>query len=166
MTITLIAALAKNGTIGDDGELPFYCPEDLKWFKQNTRDKTVIMGRKTYESIGHALPKRVNIVVTRGPVENETIAQYRDVITMPSPAMAIHLASIENEDVFIIGGGEMYQQTIDLADRLLITHFDQEHPGQCRFPDIDPEEWDQRLVKQGSENTTELSYAFYEYTRR
>ncbi len=140
MSITLIAAVAEDNVIGKDNQIPWHIPEDLKRFKTLTLGHTLIMGRKTFESIlktlGHPLPGRKNVVVTRSedfqaPPEVEIRHSVHDALT-----------AHENEDVFIIGGAEIYAQTIDSADRLCITHVLQNIPGDTYFPAIKQTEWE------------------------
>jgi len=153
VTITLVAAVARNGTIGADGGLPWHLPADLKRFKALTMGHPMVMGRKTFDSIGRALPGRRTIVVTRDPGWNAP-----GVETVPSVAAA--LAAVGDDEVMVVGGGEIYAQTIGLADRLEITQVDVDVPGDTRFPDIDPAGW------QVIERTAAEGYAFVSYTRR
>lgn len=138
--ISLVAAVAKNGVIGKDGGLPWYLPEDLKRFRAMTTGKTVLMGRKTFESImrrnNKPLPNRKNVVVTRDTAYQapEGVIVFHDI----SEA----LESLKNEDVMVIGGGQIYEQTIDRADALYITHVDQNIDGDVFFPKIDPSKWE------------------------
>jgi dihydrofolate reductase len=137
--IALIAAVSKNGVIGAKGDLPWHIPEDLKHFRETTAGKTVVMGRKTFESImarnGKPLPNRVNVVISR-----ET--DY----AVPEGVRLFHsiddaMAALTNQEIFIIGGGEIYRQTIDQADTLFITHVNQEIEGDAFFPEISPDKW-------------------------
>lgn len=153
MTITLVAAVARNGTIGAGGGLPWHLPADLKRFKALTMGHPMIMGRKTFDSIGRALPGRRTIVVTRDP---DWCAP--GVETAPSVPAA--LAAVGDAEVMVVGGGEIYAQTIELADRLEITQVDVDVPGDTRFPVIDPANW------QETERTEFDGYAFTGYTRR
>jgi dihydrofolate reductase len=157
--LTLIAAVAKNGTIGDKNNLPWHLPEDLKRFKELTAGKTVIMGRKTFDSIfarlGKALPNRTNVVITR----QTDIKMPEGVIVQSSIEDA--LRSYGGSDVFVIGGGEIYRQTIDKADKLYITHVEKEVEGDTKFPDINPEKW--RLAS--TEKHDDYSFAIYERTQ-
>ncbi len=157
--LTLIAAVAKNGTIGDKNNLPWHLPEDLKRFKELTAGKTVIMGRKTFDSIfarlGKALPNRTNVVITR----QTDIKMPEGVIVQSSIEDA--LRSYGSSDVFVIGGGEIYRQTIDKADKLYITHVEKEVEGDTKFPDINPEKW--RLAS--TEKHDDYSFAIYERTQ-
>ncbi|EKD32718.1 MAG: hypothetical protein ACD_76C00161G0017 [uncultured bacterium] len=137
--ITIIAAVAKNGVIGKNNELPWDIPEDLKRFRELTRGKTVLMGRKTFESIvtklGTPLPKRTNVVITR-----QTDYTAPDgVLVFQSVDSA--LASLSDQDICIIGGAEIYRQTIDRTDALEITHLDRDYEGDTVFPNIDPQMW-------------------------
>lgn len=138
MSISLIAAVAKNGVIGSRNAIPWHIPEDMKRFRALTVGHLVLMGRKTWESLPEKfrpLPKRINIVITRQrdyplPAEVERFATIDD-------AVAAH----PNEQIFVIGGGEMYRQTIDRADTMYITEVDEEYEGDTTFPDIDPRIW-------------------------
>ena len=155
--ISLIAALDKNNVIGRENALPWYLPEDLKRFRKLTTGKTVLMGRKTFDSIikrnGKPLPNRKNVVVTRdqGFQAPEGVLVYNDLNKA--------ISDLKSEDLFIIGGGQIYAQTIDLADTLYITHVDMEAPGDVYFPVIDPQKW-QRIEKEKHD-----SYSFCTYTR-
>lgn len=131
--LCLIAAVGQNGEIGKDGALPWRLPEDLKRFKAITSGHAVIMGRKTFDSIGRALPNRRNIVVTRSnPVLPEGVERAGSVDD------AIALARQTDAEPMVIGGGEIYRATIEQATRLEITEVLQEVPGaDAFFPSID-----------------------------
>lgn len=142
MDIVIHAAVAENGIIGADGDMPWRLSSDLKRFKAGTMGKPVVMGRKTFESIGRPLPGRLNIVVTRDRTWS------RDgVETTGSLDDAVRLATVRArcmtgaDEIAIIGGGEIYAQAIDRADRLHITHVLAEVDGDTRFPAIDPSVW-------------------------
>jgi dihydrofolate reductase len=134
----MIAAVAENNVIGSNGALPFKLSTDLKRFKALTLGKPVIMGRKTFESIGKALPGRTNIVISRSPffsAENTISARSLD------EAIRVGVASTianNDDDIYIIGGGEIYAQAMIRADRLLITHVEAIVEGDTVFPVIDP----------------------------
>ena len=128
--ISIIAAVSNNGVIGVDNKLPWDLPEDLKRFKELTTGNVVIMGRKTYESIGKPLPNRINIVITR----NKDFF-VPDVLTANSLNSAL-LKAGGNKDIFIIGGGEIYKQSMGFADKLYITEVDMEVEGDTKFPTI------------------------------
>ncbi|MDP3741604.1 MAG: dihydrofolate reductase [bacterium] len=137
--ISLIAAIDKNRVIGHENDLPWYLPEDLKHFRKLTTGMTVLMGRKTYDSIvrrlGKPLPGRKNVVVTRDPAfpAPEGVLVYND--------LSKAISDLQNDDLFVIGGGQIFSQTIDLADTLHITHVDMKAPGDIYFPQIDPGKW-------------------------
>nr|AIA17897.1 Dihydrofolate reductase [uncultured bacterium] len=137
--IALVAAVAKNGVIGAKNDLPWYLPEDLKRFKEITTGKTVLMGRKTFESImarlKKPLPNRINIVITR----NLDYKVPEGVVVQADVASAMR--SHGSSDIFIIGGGEIFAQTFDLADTLYITHVDKDVEGDVYFPKIDLKKW-------------------------
>tara|TARA_A200000113_G_scaffold204303_1_gene199893 strand:- start:1123 stop:1635 length:513 start_codon:yes stop_codon:yes gene_type:complete len=137
MKIAMIAAMAKNRIIGADNDMPWHLPADLKHFKAITLGKAVIMGRKTYESIGRALPGRPNIVITSN-------ADYSlsDATVVDSPESAFEVAKAlssergENDEIMIIGGGTIYQSFLDKADKLYLTHIDLAVQGDTQFPDF------------------------------
>lgn len=131
MDVTLIAAKAANGVIGKGGKLPWNYPEDLRHFKEATKGHTVIMGRKTYESIGRPLPNRKNIVVS-------STLQSPDVTVVPSLKEAFQ-ECLEDEEVFIIGGQNIYQEALDnhVVDKMLITEIKQAYEGDVFFPEIE-----------------------------
>jgi dihydrofolate reductase len=165
MIISLIAAVAKNNVIGVKGDLPWYLPKDLKFFATTTRGHHVIMGRKNYDSIPEKyrpLPHRPNIVVTRNPEFHDSNV---DIFT--SIQSAIDFAKSKNEkEVFIIGGGEIYNQTIQLADKLYLTHVDTEIDGDTHFPSFNQSEWTRELVlEQEQNNVHNHSFKTYIYNR-
>ncbi len=137
--ISIVVAVAANGVIGRDGDLPWRLSTDLKRFKALTIGKPVIMGRKTWASLGRPLPGRANIVITRNA---EFAAEGAEVV--PSLDAAIALANREAEatgvdEICVIGGGEIYRQSITLADILHVTEVQAEVDGDTRFPNIDPQ---------------------------
>ncbi|MGB9097513.1 type 3 dihydrofolate reductase [Erwinia sp.] len=134
MMISLIAAMAADRVIGMDNAMPWHLPADLAWFKRQTLDKPVIMGRRTWESIGRPLPGRLNIVISSQPGEAEGVTW----VTSIDEALQ---AAGEVEEVMVIGGGRIYEQLLPRADRLYLTHIDAEVVGDTTFPDFEPEEW-------------------------
>ncbi|MDY7107407.1 MAG: dihydrofolate reductase [Planctomycetota bacterium] len=135
MIVTIIAAMSENRIIGRAGALPWRLPADLKRFKSLTTGHTVIMGRRTYESIGRPLPDRRSIVVTRD-------AGYRaeGVVVVLSLEDALQQVA-DDEEVFIIGGGEIYRHALPVADRLELTILHAEVEGDTRFPALDFKDW-------------------------
>jgi len=136
--LSLIAAIAENNCIGKNNSLPWHIPEDLKHFKEITSGKIVLMGRKTWESIPEKfrpLPKRTNIVITRQ--KDFSVPAGVEVYQEIEPALAAH----PDEEIVVIGGAEIYRQTVDWADRLYITEVDQTVDGDAFFPEIAPTLW-------------------------
>lgn len=132
--ISLIAALAADRVIGMENAMPWDLPADLAWFKRNTLNKPVIMGRLTWESIGRPLPDRKNIVISRHPGSDERVTWVRSV----EEAIA---ACGDVEEIMVIGGGRIYEQLLPLAQRLYLTHIDAEVEGDTHFPEYEPDEW-------------------------
>jgi dihydrofolate reductase len=129
MRIAMIAAMANNRVIGKDNQMPWHLPADLKHFKKVTLGKPVIMGRKTYQSIGKALPGRRNIVISR---QSDALTADADWVQSIEQALAL----VQHEaEVMIIGGAEIYRQVLPLADTLYITDIDLNVEGDAFFPD-------------------------------
>jgi len=133
--ISLIAAVAENRVIGNGNALPWRLPADLKHFRELTTGHPVIMGRRNYESIGRALPQRTNVVVTRQPDY-----RARDCIVVDSLEAAFEVCGDASE-IFIIGGAEIYAQTVDRAGRLYLTLVHAAVPGDTFFPEVDWSPW-------------------------
>jgi dihydrofolate reductase len=139
MRINLIAAMANNGVIGKDNAMPWHLPADFAWFKRHTLGHPVLMGRKTFESIGKPLPGRRNVVITRN-------TDWRKAGVEVAPSLDAALALLNpSDDVFVIGGGDVYAQALPLADRLLITFVDVHIEGDTRFPPWHRERWRETL---------------------
>ena len=138
MTVSLVVAASTNNVIGRDGGLPWHLPDDLRHFKRITTGKPLIMGRRTFESIGKPLPERQNIVMTRDP---DYAAEGCDVVS--SVDEALELAG-DAEEVMIIGGGQVYRDFLSRADRIYMTRVQAEVQGDTLFPDFDKSAW--RLV--------------------
>lgn len=135
--ISIIAAIGNNNELGNNNDLLWHLPNDLKHFKALTSGRTIIMGRKTWESLPfRPLPNRRNIVITR-----DTNAQFECAEVFPSIESALN--STSNEEVFIIGGGQIYAQALPFADRLYITHVDGTFDANVFFPEINTTVWKQ-----------------------
>lgn len=134
MNLSLIVAMTKNHVIGKDNQMPWHLPADLAWFRQNTTGKPVIMGRKTFESIGRPLPKRTNIVLSRQPFMHE------GVVWKASLESALDFAR-DSEEIMLIGGGQLFKQYLPQADRLYLTEIQTELEGDTFFPQIDWHDW-------------------------
>jgi dihydrofolate reductase len=133
--ISIIAAVAANRVIGAGNKLPWHLPDDLRHFKHLTRGHAIITGRRNYESIGRPLPERHNIVVTR---QRDFSAAGCTVVRSIAEALD---AARDDPEIFVIGGGEIYRQTLPLAKRLYLTRVRASPPGDAFFPDYDPGEW-------------------------
>lgn len=136
MIISIIAAMDNNRLIGSENGLPWHLPADFKHFKAVTLGKPVVMGRKTFESIGRPLPGRKNIVVSRSGFQAD------GVVTVASIEAALAEVS-DVEEVMIIGGANFYQQMISKAQRMYLTHVDADCKGDAWFPEFDQSEWEE-----------------------
>jgi len=142
MKFSIIAAMSKNRAIGKDNKIPWYIPEDIKYFKEKTIKKPVIMGRKTYESIGKLLPDRINIIITRKldyVVDGAIIVN--DILEAIGEAISL-FGSIENDEneVMVIGGAEIYEEALPYSDKVYLTIIDSEIDGDVFFPELN-DEW-------------------------
>lgn len=155
MELIIIVARAKNGVIGADNQLPWKLPEDLKHFKETTLGHPIIMGRNTWESLGRPLPGRRNIVVSRNtrysPEGAEVFSSLDDAID----------ACSGSDKVFIIGGAQIYEQAMNMADTLIVTEVDIEVVGDAHFPNIDPENWEE--IARESHHNGNLAFDFVTY---
>jgi len=159
--IALIAAVAENGVIGVDGEMPWHLPADLRHFKETTMGHPVVMGRLTYESIaadiGGPLPGRTNIVLSRGSPDLPD-----DVVVVDSVEAAVDAAegaAGEGETVFVIGGATIYEQFLPRADRLVLTEIHDTYEGDTKFPSWDRSDWIERSREDHD------GFSFVEYDR-
>ncbi|MGV1009472.1 MAG: dihydrofolate reductase [Dermatophilaceae bacterium] len=134
MTITMIAAVARNGVIGDGERMPWHLPQDLAHFRATTMGHTLLMGRRTFAAIGRVLPGRRHIVLTRDRAWHhpgvEVAHSFEEGLALAGPT-----------EVFVAGGGQVYQLGMPYAQRLVITHVDLDAQGSVTFPHIDPREW-------------------------
>jgi dihydrofolate reductase len=160
MTISLIVAVAENGVIGKKGTvLPWRLPADLAHFKELTMGHTIIMGRKTYDTIGRPLPGRQNIVISRDP--NYHVDGCETAISVEAA-----LSKASSEEVFIIGGGEIFKQTLPLASKLYITRVDSSPEGDVTFT-YDETEWEEvSSESHPADDKNEFSYSFVDLARK
>lgn len=168
VSITLIAAMAKNRVIGKDGKMPWYCKEDFEWFRENTRGKVVVMGRKTHESIGRALPDRHNLVLTRQR-DYQPFSGATRLSTLDDVFRHVGLTNdgqYRGGEIMVIGGGEIYNLFLPLANKVLLTHFDHSFEGDALFPLLGAAEWEETKLREGYSCTPELPFSFWEYRRR
>ncbi len=162
--ISLIAAIGKNNELGKNNTLVWSMPTDLKYFREKTSGHPVIMGRKTFESIGHPMPNRQNIIITR---DKSYLRHGVDVVH--SLEEALNLARVpldKNEEIFIIGGQEIFKKAMPIADRLYITHIDAEDKdANVFFPEIIPVVWNEisrEEHKKDEENPFDYTFSVYE----
>lgn len=141
MKISMIVAAAKNRVIGKENALPWYLPEDLKYFKAKTIGKPVIMGRNTYDAIGKPLPNRVNIVISRNPS-----LKINGAVVVGTAAAALQQAEaacreMGADEVMVIGGEQIYQLLLNRAEKVYLTEVDIAVEGDAYFPELDPKTW-------------------------
>lgn len=170
MTVTIVAAIARNGVIGKDGKLPWHFPEDMKHFRSLTTGHVVIMGRKTWDSIGRKpLPNRINVVITSTPKEIAT----KDIDVLAGSdigSAAIEFFKGTNKEIFIIGGASIYKEALPIADRMVITHINGEYEGDVFFPEVNASEWreineEYIMFRDGDLPGDQLSVVTYEKIR-
>lgn len=164
MILSSIVAASENNAIGKDNELPWHLPKDLQFFKRTTLGKPVLMGRKTYESMGKPLPGRLNIVVTR----QKDLQVAAEVLVVDNVDEGIRIMEREGPDEgFIIGGGTIFEQTMDLIDRIYFTRVHTEIEGAAAFfPDIDHSHW--KMVweeKHVADEKHKYDFTFQKYER-
>ncbi|MGP8214354.1 MAG: dihydrofolate reductase [Bacteroidia bacterium] len=161
MIVSLVAAAAENNVIGKNNALPWRMPADMKFFKNLTMGHTVIMGRKTYESMGKPLPGRKNIIITR----NKKFTA-KDCIVLSSFSEISEHCKAESE-IFVIGGAEIYQQFIHNADKIYLTRIHHNFTGDSYFPDIQADEWEQTGFSYfPKDEKNPYPYSFIEFSRR
>mgnify|MGYP002624073678 CR=1 FL=1 len=162
MIISHIAAVAKNKVIGNKGDLPWDLPEDMKFFRQKTSGHIIIMGRKTYESFPKPLKNRLHVVITRQ--ENYQASDGVEVFKNIEEALEFCKSKTPEwgEEVFIIGGGEIYKQTLNRADQLYITELDKEFEGDAQYPDFEKD----FIIAEKDERFEPFPFAFCLYTRK
>ncbi len=161
MKISLIVAMARNRTIGVNNTLPWRIPEDLRHFKALTMGHHMIMGRKTFDSIGKPLPGRTTVVVTR----NQTF-QAEGCIVVHSLEDAV-AACANDEEIFVVGGAELYAQALPLASTLYLTEIEQDVDGDAYFPQFDRSKWAETArVRRSQAEPQPLAYDFVTYRRK
>ncbi len=166
MRLSLIVAVAENGVIGRDNDLPWRLSGDLKRFKAVTMGKPVVMGRKTFDSIVRPLPGRANIVLTR---DTEFFAEGIEVANSLSEAIAIGQSAATKssaEEIMVIGGAKIYEAALAEADRLYVTEVHSDIEGDVRFPNIDRRVWKEvsrEFCEAGSGETCDYSFVQYDH---
>ncbi|MCL1924450.1 MAG: dihydrofolate reductase [Defluviitaleaceae bacterium] len=156
--MNIIACMAKNRVIGKNGKMPWHIKEDLKYFKEKTMYKTIIMGRKTFESLPGLLPNRKHIILSRKPFDSE----YPQIEVTNLEEIKKNIKAYEDD--FIIGGGEIYEKMLPYAKKLYITLVNIELEGDTYFPKINYDEWN--LTKERESNNEQYNYKFLVYERK
>ncbi len=141
MKLALIWAMANNRTIGRNNDLPWRLPEDLKYFKRTTLGKPIIMGRKTWDSIGKPLPGRTSIVISRDPTFTLAGAKVAGTLQAAIELAKAEVSDEENEEAMVIGGAEIFALALPMADRLYLTQVHADVEGDVFFPDFDTNAW-------------------------
>jgi dihydrofolate reductase len=167
MILSSIAAMSRNRVIGKDNKLPWHIPEDLKFFRAKTKGHVMILGRKTFESIGKPLPNRFHIVVTRQEdfkFEDPTVEVVHD---LPTAIELAHMLTTKykakfGDEVFVVGGGEIYKQSMDVVDRIYLTVIEQDFEGDAKFPEFS--EKDFKLTHK-EDHTDPVPFSFRTYDR-
>jgi dihydrofolate reductase len=160
--ISLLVAMDRNRVIGKNNQLPWHLPADLAYFKKLTMGHTIVMGRKTFESIGRVLPGRENVIVTRNPSFTK-----ENCIIIHSIEKIKKLAAEKNDEIFIIGGAEIFKETLPFADRLYITKIEAEFPGDTFFPPFDESQWQLISCEKGpKDEKNPYDYYFLVYERK
>lgn len=164
--LSLIVATAENGTIGRDNQLPWHLPGDLAYFKRTTLGKPVLMGRKTFESIGRPLPGRPNLVITRQQqwqAEGVTVCHSLEQAIAEARQMP---EAIEKGEIMVIGGAELYRQALPMADRIYLTQVHAQVEGDAWFPELDADHWRQvSSQRHGAEGFNPYDYSFIVLSR-
>jgi len=157
--LSIIVATDKKHGIGINNQLPWHLPEDLAHFKRSTSGHPILMGRKTFDSIGRPLPKRRNIVITRNQNwQHEGV----DAVTSLEDGLAL----VANQNAFVIGGAEIYQQALAFAQQLIVTEIQQEYECDAFFPKIDPVIWQESSREYFVAESNQLHYAIVTYIRK
>jgi dihydrofolate reductase len=167
LQIALIAAVANNGVVGRDNQLPWHLPGDLPYFRRITMGKPVVMGRKTWDSIGRPLPGRTNIVISRQPDLELEGARVVDTVEA-ALALAEAVAEIDGvTELMVIGGAQIYALALPLAQRLYLTEVHAEVTGDARFPDWDRSQWlETSRDRHSAHDSNPYDYSFVVYERR
>lgn len=166
LPVSLIVAATRNQVIGRDNQMPWHLPADLRYFKQCTLGKPIIMGRKTWESLGRPLPGRLNLVVTR---QTDITLEGAEVFTDLQAAIQRGQAWASEQgvdEVMVIGGGQLYQQALALTQRVYLTRIDLELEGDTFFPVLDAQQWQQIEAQAHPAQAQEPGYTFEVWQRR
>ena len=162
MILFHIVAVSKNDVIGKNNDLPWSIPEDMKFFREKTKGKALIMGRKTFDSVGHPLPHRLNVVITR---QKDYHPEGAVVVSSMDEALALCESKMNEygEEVFIIGGGQIFKETINMVDIIYLTRIHKDFDGDIKYPKVNPlffEEIERR------DREEPVPFSFLTYRRR
>lgn len=164
MTLSHIVAVSQNDVIGVNNDLPWDIPEDMKFFRDKTKGKALIMGRKTFESVGHPLPNRLSVIVTR---QKNYKVEGPQAVIQPDIKSAIEYCRSQiskyGDEIFIIGGGEIFRDTMDLVDVIYLTRIHKDFAGDVKYPKVDPTKFD--LVEQ-RDRQEPVPFSFLTYSRK
>lgn len=168
MILSAIAAMAQNRVIGKNNKLPWHLPEDLKFFKEKTKGRVLIMGRKTFESLGKPLPNRFHIVITRQEsykFEDPNVQVVHDLKTAVELA---HMLTTKykakfGDEVFVCGGGEIYKESLDVVDRIYLTVIEHDVEGDAQFPEFSENDFN---LSHKDARTEPFAYSFRTYSRK
>lgn len=164
INISIIAAIAENNVIGKDNDLLWHLPADFKHFKATTMGKPMVMGRKTFQSLPGLLPGRAHIIVSRSGFEADGTHSASSL--EEGIALAKELAEKDGQDeIFIIGGAQIYAQSLEHADRLVITHVHRTYEGDAHFPEISPENWNVQSEEHVAAKDDKPAFTIKEYRR-
>lgn len=159
--VTIIVAMDRNNVIGKNGDIPWNCPADMAWFKSFTRNKAVVMGRKTYESIGRPLPNRTNVVVTRNPY-----AKFpTEVERVSEVEKALYVAKSYCDHVVVIGGAEIYREAMEYVDEMYITMMHGEWEGDAVFPSLGEDTWSIEVLETKRCPDSQIDFSILKLTR-
>ncbi|AIF43619.1 dihydrofolate reductase [Virgibacillus sp. SK37] len=160
--ISLLVAMDKNHVIGHNNGMPWHLPKDLRFFKEKTTGQTIIMGRKTFDSMGGSLPNRKNVVISRNKKLKNEVEVIHDLETVKE-----WNRQHPEQEFFVIGGGNIFKQALPFADRMYITWIDEEFEGDTYFPTFSDEEWNLTSKTKGEKNETNpYDYYFLQYDRK
>lgn len=166
MKLSVIAAVAENGVIGCRGDLPWHLSADLKRFKQLTMGHAIVMGRKTWESIGRPLPGRVSIVISRQTDYQPRFTEVRVATNLDDALAAIRAADCDQDEAFVIGGARIYEMSLARADRLLLTRVHANVEGDVWFSEVDWKRWRMtEEIRHAADRRNDYDYSFQTFER-
>ena len=156
--LIIIAAIGQNRELGLNNDLIWHLPGDMKFFRENTMNKNIVMGINTFRSLPKLLKGRHHIVVTHQDIDNPEVKVVASIEELMD-----YLDTID-DDVYVIGGASIYRQLMPYANKMLLTHVEQTHEADVYFPEIDEDEWDRILLKENEDN--DIKYEHYVYTKK